>query len=145
MGHPPTGSTAYEREMSTPPTLLRRMTLLYLKLLPLSASSYYERVVERLARRITGHDHHVSPASWSPPPGHAGAHHHNGELELVIATADSTHPSARPTSSTFEVLHNCASHRLKHSRHCFTAPHNIYPLPSVLKLPAYRIVRAYGM
>jgi len=28
--YPPTGSTAYEREMSTPPTLLRSMTLLYL-------------------------------------------------------------------------------------------------------------------
>ena len=28
--YPPTGSTAYEREMSTPPTLLRSMVLLYL-------------------------------------------------------------------------------------------------------------------
>jgi len=28
--YPPTGSTAYEREMSTPPTLLRSMALLYL-------------------------------------------------------------------------------------------------------------------
>jgi len=28
----PTGSTAYEREMSTPPTLLQSMTLLYLYL-----------------------------------------------------------------------------------------------------------------
>jgi len=31
--YPPTGSTAYEREMSTPPTLLRSMALLYLYLL----------------------------------------------------------------------------------------------------------------
>ena len=30
--YPPTGSTAYEREISTPPTLLRSMTLLYLYL-----------------------------------------------------------------------------------------------------------------
>ena len=30
--YPPTGSTAYEREMSTPPTLLRSMVLLYLYL-----------------------------------------------------------------------------------------------------------------
>jgi len=28
--YPPTGSTAYEREMSTSPTLLRSMALLYL-------------------------------------------------------------------------------------------------------------------
>ena len=28
--YPPTGSTAYEREMSSPPTLLRSMALLYL-------------------------------------------------------------------------------------------------------------------
>jgi len=27
--YPPTGSTAYEREMSTPPTLLWNMALLY--------------------------------------------------------------------------------------------------------------------
>jgi len=27
--YPPTGSTAYEKEMSTPPTLLRSMALLY--------------------------------------------------------------------------------------------------------------------
>jgi len=31
--YPPTGSTAYEKEMSTPPTLLRSMALLYLYLL----------------------------------------------------------------------------------------------------------------
>jgi len=30
--YPPTGSTAYEREMSTPPTLLRSMDFLYLYL-----------------------------------------------------------------------------------------------------------------
>jgi len=30
--YPPAGSTAYEREMSTPPTLLRSMALLYLYL-----------------------------------------------------------------------------------------------------------------
>ena len=32
MVYPPTGSTAYEREMSTPPTLLRSVALLYLYL-----------------------------------------------------------------------------------------------------------------
>ena len=32
MVYPPTGSTAYEREMSTPPTLLRSMAFLYLLL-----------------------------------------------------------------------------------------------------------------
>ena len=35
--YPPTGSTAYEREMSTPPTLLRSMALLYLHLYLTSA------------------------------------------------------------------------------------------------------------
>jgi len=30
--YPPTGSTAYEREMSTPPVLLQSMALLYLYL-----------------------------------------------------------------------------------------------------------------
>ena len=37
--YPPTGSTAYEREMSTPPMLLRSMALLYLYLLPLDDSA----------------------------------------------------------------------------------------------------------
>jgi len=32
MRHPPMGSTAYEREMSTPPMLLQSMALLYLYL-----------------------------------------------------------------------------------------------------------------
>jgi len=33
LDYPPTGSTAYVREMSTPPKLLRSMALLYLLLL----------------------------------------------------------------------------------------------------------------
>ena len=42
--YPPTGSTAYEREMSIPPTLLRSMALFYLYL-------YYHRRRRRRRRR----------------------------------------------------------------------------------------------
>ena len=40
MVYPPTGSTAYEREMSTPPTLLRSMALFYLYLFTFHLQPY---------------------------------------------------------------------------------------------------------
>ena len=47
MVYPPTGSTAYEREMSTPPTLLWSMALLYLY--RLDGSSQHDKPMPPLA------------------------------------------------------------------------------------------------
>ena len=46
----PTGSTAYEREMNTPPTLLRSMALLYLYLCLCLRTDLYQTVVVILLR-----------------------------------------------------------------------------------------------
>jgi len=42
MVYPPTGSTAYVREISTPPTLLRSTALIYIYLLLYDYDYYYD-------------------------------------------------------------------------------------------------------
>ena len=56
MVYPPTGSTAYERETSIPPTLLRSMTLLYLFTFNISSVQWQtgsEHTFSRSSHRFT--------------------------------------------------------------------------------------------